>query len=155
MSTVPVEIERKYLLRQLPDLPEGTAVQHIEQGYVPGDKIHERLRRVRDEDGVRLYRTIKLGRGVERIEVEEQPSPELFDKLWPLTEGARLQKRRYRVTAGDRTWEIDDFDDRDLVLAEIELDSADEVVNFPPWLAPDVVREVTDEAEYVNLNLAR
>jgi adenylate cyclase len=59
------------------------------------------------------------------------------------------------VAEGSLVWEIDVFSDRDLVLAEIELPADDTAVNLPPWLAPHVVREVTDEAAYVNLNLAR
>lgn len=50
---------------------------------------------------------------------------------------------------------MDQFCDRDLVLAEVELPSEETAVEVPGWLKPYLVREVTDEAEYVNLNLAR
>ena len=53
------------------------------------------------------------------------------------------------------TWEIDEFVDRELVLAEVELKSADEPIQPPEWLRPYLVREVTGEDAYVNLNLAR
>jgi CYTH domain-containing protein len=42
-----------------------------------------------------------------------------------------------------------------LVLAELELDHADAVVEFPPWLAPYVLREVTDDRAFTNWQLAR
>ena len=42
-----------------------------------------------------------------------------------------------------------------LVLAEIELESDDEDVTFPGWLEPAIQREVTDEPEFQNINLAR
>jgi CYTH domain-containing protein len=64
-------------------------------------------------------------------------------------------KRRYLVPAGDLTWEIDEFLDRDLVLAEVELPSAEARVNPPEWLEPYVVRDVTGESEYSNMRLAR
>ena len=54
-----------------------------------------------------------------------------------------------------RTWEIDQFLDRDLVLAEVELPSAATEVTVPPWLAPVVRREVTDEPAYGNAELSR
>jgi CYTH domain-containing protein len=49
---------------------------------------------------------------------------------------------------------VDEFADRDLVLAEIELPSEDVKPKLPQWIAPYVVREVTDESEYLNINLA-
>ena len=66
-----------------------------------------------------------------------------------------MRKRRFHVADGALTWEVDRFLDRDLVLAEIELESADAPVTFPDWLAPHVVREVTDDGEYTNRQLAR
>lgn len=150
-----VEIERKYLLDSLPELPPGAQVKEIMQGYLPGRRLVERLRRVREGEGERYYRTMKLGSGVARTEVEEECGAELFETLWPLTEGRRVTKRRYVVDDGALTWEIDEFTDRDLVLAEVELPSAEVVPDLPSWLAPAVVREVTGEAEYVNANLAR
>ena len=42
-----------------------------------------------------------------------------------------------------------------LVLAEVELPSEDVQPRLPDWLAPYVVREVTGEPEYLNMNLAR
>ncbi len=149
-----LEIERKYLLRSLPPLP-AAEVNEIEQGWLPGERLMERLRRVTVRGEVRCWRTVKLGRGLTRIEVEEECPPELFERLWPLTEGRRVSKRRHVVTEGARAWEIDEFLDRALVLAEIELADADEPVVVPEWLAPYVVREVTDDDAYVNRRLAR
>lgn len=154
-ESLPREIERKYLLRALPPHAASVPAVTMEQGYVPGIEIHERVRREVDGARVTLTRTLKLGRGVSRIEVEETMPEALFEGLWALTQGARVQKRRHRVPDGGVVWEIDDFTDRALVLAEVELASESEVVVFPDWLAPYVVREVTDEPEYLNLRLAR
>ena len=90
-----------------------------------------------------------------RIEFEEGIEAGLFAALWPLTEGARVRKRRYRVRAGRHVFEIDEFLDRRLVLAEVELTRPDEPVELPPWLAQVVLREVTDEPGFTNLELAR
>ena len=150
-----VEIERKYLLSDFPgELPEAD-VKAIEQGYLPGKHLIERLRRVADGGATRWFRTVKIGAGLVRTELEEPCSAELFDAMWPGTEGKRLTKRRHVVRHGDLAWEIDEFTDRDLVIAEVELPSADVVPEIPEWLAPYVVREVTGEPEYVNANLAQ
>jgi CYTH domain-containing protein len=75
--------------------------------------------------------------------------------MWPLTEGRRLRKRRYAIVDGPLTWQIDEFLDRPLVLAEVELPSESVIVEPPTWLAPVVVREVTNEPDFTNASLAR
>ena len=151
------EIERKYLLRSMPPAAHVAPALEIDQGWLPGNRIAERLRRVRSAGQEARLRTIKAGIGVDRLEIEEELPGALFDQLWPLTEGRRVSKRRHRVSdaALGLTWEVDQFTDRDLVLAEIELDSVDQAVDPPVWLRPYLVREVTGEEEYVNLNLAK
>ena len=160
-----VEIERKYLLDRLPDLDglraRGLSVEtlEVEQGWLPGQRLRERVRRTTraaDPSGeVRYFRTVKLGAGVERIEIEEPTSAHVFETLWTLTEGCRIRKRRHCVRDEGRLWEIDEFLDRDLALAEVELPDAAVRPELPRWLEECVVREVTDDARYTNLSLAR
>lgn len=151
-----VEIERKYLLMRMPRLPEGAVRTEIVQGYLPGTRLQERVRRVRRRgEPARFYRTVKLGSGIRRVEVEEEADEATFRRLWRLTKGRRVRKQRYRVADGGLTWEIDRFRDRRLVLAEIELPSEDHEVVLPDWLRDHVVRDVTGEDEYVNVNLAK
>jgi CHAD domain-containing protein/CYTH domain-containing protein len=150
-----VEVERKYLLSRMPEMPAGVEVVEIDQGYVPGQRMHERVRRVRREGSIQYYRTVKLGKGVQRFELEEETTREVFEGLWKLAEGRRVEKRRFIVAEGDVTWVVDQFLDRELVLAEAELQSADQKPAYPAWLAPVVVEEVTDRLEYTNLSLAR
>ena len=150
-----LEIERKYLLSQLPpDLPGDDCVR-IMQGYLPGQRLVERVRTVEQGRTRHYYRTVKAGTGVARMELEEETTRVVHAALWPLTEGRRVQKRRHRVLADERLWAIDEFTDRPLVLAEVELPSADAAVTFPAWLAPYVEREVTGDPAYLNLTLAR
>jgi CHAD domain-containing protein/CYTH domain-containing protein len=149
------EIERKYLLSALPaEMPPARVVELV-QGYIPGERLVERLRARTDGDGTAYLRTVKLGVGVTRTEVEEETTPAIFEQMWPLTEGRRVRKRRHTVPDGALAWEVDEFTDRDLVLAELELPSEAYPVELPPWLAPYVVREVTHEPEFVNANLAK
>ena len=70
-----------------------------------------------------------------------------------LADGALVEKTRHYVKIGGHTWEIDEFsgDNAGLIVAEIELASEDERFERPPWLAS----EVTDNARYYNLSLAR
>jgi CHAD domain-containing protein/CYTH domain-containing protein len=150
-----LEIERKYLLRELPPAAHDGRSLEIQQGYLPGTRLVERLREVRDGADVAWFRTVKSGTGVSRLELEEETTRDVFQSVWPLTAGRRVRKRRWRVPDGERTWEIDEFLDRDLVLAEVELPSPEARVEPPDWLAPYIVRDVTLEAEYTNVRLAR
>lgn len=150
-----LEIERKYLLRRLPPDMPGATVERITQGYMPGRKFIERLRMVQRGRQRTYVRTVKIGTGLVRTELEEETTRAVFDALWPLTEGRRVSKRRHRVADGDLAWEVDEFTDRDLVLVEIELPSADTTVSLPDWLKPYVEREVTGDPAYLNANLAR
>lgn len=155
-SDLPREIERKFLLSAAPPAALLVPPLFIEQGWVPGAAIQERLRRTVAPDGeVSLWRTIKFGRGVSRIEVEEVVSPSLFEALWALTGNARIRKRRHEVPDGAFRWEIDVFEHHDLVVAEIELERADSLVVFPDWLAPYIIRDVTGDAAFLNRTMAR
>lgn len=153
---LPLEIERKFLLRECPPIVRALRPTQIDQGWLPGKALKERLRRRVEPDGtVSCWRTIKLGPVEARIEVEEAASADLFASLWPLTRQSRVRKERYTIAEGVHHWEIDVFRDRQLVLAEIELQSMDEAFEVPGWLAPYIVRDVTGETAYFNSELAR
>ncbi len=180
-SSPPLEIERSFLLRGMPVLPRMPCMppQAIErlwftQGYLPlrGDGVvrpaaagdaaqaatpilEGRLRRIERADGTVEHRhTVKTGVGLVRTEVERAIDSAEFDAAWPATAGRRLSKTRFRVREGEFTWEIDRFDGFDLVLAEVELPDPAAVALPPAWLAPWIVREVTDEPAYRNFELA-
>lgn len=153
----PTEIERKYLLTAMPDLSSLNveAVWEMEQGYIPGRTITERIRRATDGDTVKCTRTVKLGEGVTRIEFEDEIDPTLFDQLWAATQGYRVTKRRYVVSLGEAKWEIDQFTDRALVLVEIELASECSKVEMPQPILEVLLGEVTHDKNFTNWALSR
>ena len=161
----PLEIERVYLLDRLPDLPSGAQAHRIEQGYLPnpdpqtvpgeGTIVEGRLRKKVGPDGaVKRFHTIKKGEGLVRTEIERALTEEEFAAAWPQTEGRRISKTRHKVQDGDLTWEVDAFDELDLVMAEVEIPSVETAVELPQWLAAHVVRELTEDARYRNFVLA-
>lgn len=154
-SAVPREIERKYLLRGVPPHVLSYPPTKIEQGWLPGEQLRERLRRAERPDGTtRFTRTVKIGPLGSRIELEEPATDALFDAMWPHTVQARIRKVRHAVPEGEWVWEIDVFQDRELVLAEVELTDGQDVPPPPQWLAPYVVRDVTDDPGYANSSMA-
>ena len=72
--------------------------------------------------------------------------------LLALSVGGLVDKRRHYVDFGGYLWEVDEFlgDNAGLVVAELELPSADAVFDKPDWIG----REVTDSKRYYNLALA-
>jgi adenylate cyclase len=146
-----IEIERKFLVRDdsWRQDANGTAYR---QGYLNFDP--ERTVRVRIA-GDKGFLTIKgKTEGMARSEFEYPiPLEEAAQLLDTLCLRPLIEKTRYCVTYGGRTWEIDEFDgdNRDLILAEIELESSDEQVELPPWAG----HEVTDDPRYYNASLSR
>ena len=163
-----LEIERVFLLGQLPPIPSNAVAVRIEQGYFPESTdtaigaadIHAaptegRVRRAIEPDGsIVCTHTIKHGGGLVRHEIERTITLQQFDQVWAHTAGRRFKKTRYRVATAGRVWEIDEFDDLNIVLAEVELPSIGARITIPEWLAPHIVREVTDDTAYRNYHLA-
>lgn len=147
-----IEIERKFLLagdgwRAAAD--QGVAIR---QGYLtsePGLSVRVRAK------GERGYLTIKAGRdGMFRHEYEyEIPLVDAAAMLNTLAKPYPLIKRRYHVRHGAHLWEIDVFegDNEGLVMAEVELQAANEKVELPPWVGP----EVTGDPRFFNTYLAQ
>jgi CHAD domain-containing protein/CYTH domain-containing protein len=149
-----LEHERKFLLAALPTRAVEDEGIEIAQGWLPGARLRERIRRVRGRDGERYWRDLERGAGRGRLDAEEETTREIFDALWPLTEGRRVSMRRHRVREGSLVWQIDQFTDRDLILAGVELPARETEVLVPDWLRPLVVRDVTDDASYRDESLA-
>ena len=69
--------------------------------------------------------------------------------LMELAEPTPIEKTRHLVrSSGSHPWEIDVFEGANagLVIAEIELDAADEPISKPAWLG----EEVTGDRRYYN-----
>jgi adenylate cyclase len=69
-----------------------------------------------------------------------------------LSDGPIIEKIRRVIQIEGATWEVDEFlgEDVGLVVAEIELQSEDQVFAKPEWLG----EEVTQESRYFNSSLA-
>lgn len=152
MATGSREIERKFLVRELPPQLEQFAHREIEQGYLA---ITERGTQVRlRQSGHHRTLTYKRGAGNAREEREVELTRAQFEQLWPGTEGKRLTKTRYDVPLGEFMVEIDIYRGRHngIVVAEVEFDDESAARNFqpPPWLGADV----THDPRYSNQLLA-
>lgn len=150
------EIERVWLLSSAPAIPAGAERWTIEQGYLDGASgVEGRVRSITYADGRRDFvHTIKRGEGLVREESERPITAEEFGRLWPSTVGRRIRKVRHRVREATLTWEVDEFLDWPLVMAEVELPDASTEVTPPAWLRAVLGREVTHDPRYRNSALA-
>ena len=150
-----VEIERKWLVNSPPKLSKRKGVKII-QGYiaVSSDGTEVRLRR----KGGRFFETAKTGEGLRRGEIEIGLSARNFKKLWPATQGRRIEKLRYPVKWRGWTIELDVYKKElaGLTIAEVEFKSRREAARFSPpsWFRREVteaviaVRHLVLEAAY-------
>lgn len=144
------EIERKFLVNH--DLWNSSLAiksYHIIQGYIQKDKEKVIRIRIRNEEA---FLTIKSkAEGIKRFE---------FEYLIPVSDAKLMlskfahkfiEKTRYIVEFGGKIWEVDEFegDNKGLILAEIELETEDEIFENPEW----ILKEVSLDYRYHNSNL--
>ena len=146
------EIERKFLVKG--DFKKDVSKQmRITQGYL--SSVPERTVRVRIK-GDKGFITIKgIGNtsGASRYEWEKEIPVGEVQELLKICEPGVIDKTRYLVKHGDHTYEVDEFygDNEGLVIAEVELQSADESFAKPEWLG----EEVTGDVRYYNSMLMK
>ena len=148
---MPTEIERKFLLADDSWRESAHASARFRQGYLSTSGRSAIRVRVSPEKS-RL--TIKSSdSGMVRAEYEyDVPRAHAEEMLDTLCIGSIIEKTRHLIKHGRHTWEVDVFegDNNGLILAEVELEDSDEVIEHPNWLG----REVTGDVRYYNAYLA-
>ncbi len=145
------EIERKFLVNGDGWRALAEPVKY-RQGYL--STVKERTVRVRTIDD-KGYLTIKgITTGVTRAEYEyEIPAADADRMLTDLCEKPLIEKSRSTIALGGLDWEVDEFfgDNQGLIVAEVELQSADQAVAKPAWVG----QEVSGDSRYFNSNLIK
>mgnify|MGYP000939444611 CR=1 FL=1 len=152
-----IEIERKFLVKGDGWRDAAGRVQPMAQGYLNDLALVDGIRqkasvRVRIE-GDQAFLNIKSRESGHTRQEFDYPIPvDDARALLALTVGGLVDKRRHYVEHEGHLWEVDEFlgDNAGLVVAEIELDAADEAFALPDWAG----MEVTDQTRYYNLALA-
>lgn len=148
-----IEIERKFLVTSDAYKQEAFKKTRITQGFLNTDK--ERTVRVRLKGG-KGFLTVKgpsSDDGLARFEWEKEIPAEDAKALLDLCEPIVIDKIRYEVRQGSHIFEIDEFlvDNEGLVIAEVELDSKEEMFSKPYWLG----EEVTGQVKYYNSQISK
>lgn len=146
-----IEIERKFLVKNLDFIKESSSKKYIIQGYLSKDP--ERTVRVRIEDK-KAFLTVKgesFDNGTSRIEIENIISIKDAKDLMKICLSQPIKKVRYIINKNDFIFEVDVFKNSNegLIIAELELNSKDLKFPKPDWLG----KEVTGKKEFYNSQL--
>lgn len=154
-----LETERKWLV-ETSNIPKDQILssESIKQGYL--EITPDREVRIRAK-GNQFFHTIKESlkgsdTALNRQETEKEITAEEFYRLWPQTEGRRLEKVRHIINLADNLKaELDVFtgSNKGLIMVEVEFPNELASRNFksPDWFG----QEVTKDKSYKNQNLAK
>ncbi|MFM2071184.1 MAG: hypothetical protein RLZZ623_1447 [Actinomycetota bacterium] len=146
-----IEIERKFLLTNVPDTIALGVGEPMRQGYIA--QMNDVGVRIRITEHASVL-TIKVGTGLTRTEVELPLSSDQSDALWPHAVH-RLEKIRYRVHVDTNVAEVDVYLGTLEGLRTVEVEFASETAANafvpPTWFGQDV----TGDPRWTNAALAR
>ena len=143
-----LEIERKFIVSEFDESLAEKEI-HIIQGYIDsGFKGVIRVRTWNDKAFLTIkYRISRLSREEFEYEIPYADAVKLLKNACYCT----LDKTRFLYPYHGKLWEIDRFNDRKLILAEVEMESETEQIDIPPFIE----REVTEDPRYSNHMLCR
>lgn len=132
-----MEIERKFLIKELPENWNCYPHRQLEQGYLCTGPVV----RIRKDDD--KYELTYKGKGMMVREEYNLPLTRgAYEHLKPKIDGRLIQKKRYLIPYQEYTIELDVFegDLAPLLLAEVEFPSEEVAKTFvaPDWFAEDV-----------------
>ena len=132
-----MEIERKFLIKQLPENLDKYPCRRLEQGYLC---IAPVIRIRKDNE---TYELTYKGKGAMIREEYNLPlTADAYAHLKAKIDGRLIAKKRYMIPYQSYTIELDVFENdlAPLTLAEVEFSTEEQANNFipPDWFAEDV-----------------
>ena len=147
------EIERKFLVNSKAFLKEDFKRKYIKQGYLNSDKNRTVRIRIADDTAFITIKGKTNAAGTTRFEWEKPITIKEAEALLLLCEPTIIEKYRYYINYKAHLFEVDVFygENEGLIIAEIELQSENELFEKPFWLG----KEVTGKIEYYNSYLSK
>ena len=147
-----LEIERRFLVQGDEWKSFTKNSQELKQGYLISNKDGWTIR-ARIVDNQESWITLKYPQeGITRYEFEYKIPLSDAEELLEIAE-YKLTKTRYELIFENRSWIVDCFKEENfpLVIAEIELNSANEILKQPSWCN----QEISNFKEWSNAALAK
>lgn len=153
----PIQDERVYRIEIIGEIPECSE-SDITQTYLvaePGCEVRLRRREWKSKV-INIHRTTKHISDTEVIETERRVNNNLYEQMLQQADPYRvtIRKRRKSLIWKGQFFQIDTFVEPvdNLVLLETKGITAQETVNFPPFIR--VLEEVTGNRRYYNSSIA-
>lgn len=145
-----IEIERKFLLKNNDWQSSANGGTAFRQGYLcetgPGS-VRVRIEGEKANINIKSA-TLNMSRLEYEYSLPLEDAQQLLDHVCikPM-----IEKTRFHVHYKGKLWEVDVFkgENEGLVVAEIELQHVDEVIELPTWVG----EEVTEDKRYYNVCL--
>lgn len=145
-----MEIERKYLIKQLPEQLDTYPHRQLEQGYLSTSPV---VRVRKDNETYEL--TYKAKGLMIREEYNLPLTKASYEHLKAKIDGRLITKKRYLIPYLSYTIELDIFENdlAPLIIAEVEFSTEEEALSFTPpdWFGEDV----TFSSQYHNSVLSQ
>jgi CYTH domain-containing protein len=176
-NKIPLEIERKFILKKLPLFDKKVELIDIVQFYVGENKQKVRYRRSLKPGGIKLsyftpsgqevkyttdakgekyHQTIKraISKGVWEENEKSIQAKQFVVDLSAHIKRKVLFKVRYVYKYKGLKFEVDVYRKLTLVTLEVELDDIKQKIEFPDCIKREILMEVTGRKEFSNYNLA-
>lgn len=152
-----MEIEKKFLVQELPEQLEQYDCVHIEQGYLSDNPVI-RIRRAGDTYVLTYKSRVSEYDAASPVcvnqEVELPLTRESYEHLKEKIDGRMVEKTRYRIDYMNRNIELDVFHGiyEGMILAEVEFPTTEDADRFvpPAWFG----KNVSGDRKYTNAYLA-
>jgi len=147
---MPLEIERKFLVdtRKWKPTVEGTRLVQAYLSIDPNPTVRVRIARKK------AFLTIKgRTKSISRPEFEYEIPVDEAQEMMKMAISNPVEKIRYKIMHEGFLWEVDVFSGKNegLVVAELELESENQVFPRPYWL----LEEVSGDRRYYNSYLSQ
>lgn len=148
-----IEIERKFLVNSEVFKTDVVTRNRITQGYLSSAPERTVRVRIKGEKGFLTIKGINNAAGLSRFEWEKEIPLAEAQELLLLCEKGVIDKTRFEIRFGNHVFEVDQFhgENEGLLMAEVELQSENEVIEKPEWLG----KEVTQDKRYYNSYLSQ
>jgi CYTH domain-containing protein len=143
-----IEIERKFLLKRLPNI-KFDSHDRMEQCYCPKGRFRLVL-----NNKMSCLQTNKTEKRPGVYEEDEKTVSANFLAKSYQSKTKSLSKVRHYKKVGKLTWEVDEYLGMNVIVAEIELPTEKYDLKLPKFIKDVLIMEVTKFPEFKNSNLA-
>ena len=148
-----VEIERKFLVLSNDFVTEAFSKKRIVQAYLSSNPERTVRIRIKEDNAFLTIKGKGNASGTTRLEWETEIPVSDAEQLLLICEKGIIDKIRYEIIVGSHTFEVDVFagENEGLIMAEIELESENDIFVKPIWLG----QEVTNDERFYNAYLSK